>query len=118
MVIDRLPINKRADGSFVLGERGNQYGVVFGDEDCAYPYSEVEAYLIEHPEALIPESTPPEPTPEQVAAIEAQRIEAEEAEKDRAFGRAFRKAIENNNPDPITTAKQSLDELISIKRIY
>jgi hypothetical protein len=39
-------------------------------------FAEVEAYLAEHPEALIDEPKPPEPTAEQIAQRERTRITA------------------------------------------
>jgi hypothetical protein len=75
----------------------------------------VEAYLLDHPEALIDEPKPPQATPEQVAAAEAARIETEEAEKDRAFGRAIRLAAEAGEESPIVAAMNRISAFRPIK---
>ena len=68
------PIYRRKDGSYIVRFNGGFYGINVGDEDCLFPYSEIEAYLIDHPEALQPEPLPPAPSDEQLkAAAEAQR---------------------------------------------
>ena len=60
-------------------KRDNCY-IVFGVTEIGVPcykkdkmYEEIEAYLKDHPEALIPEPEPPKPTKEQLAEIDKQK---------------------------------------------
>jgi len=104
-------IFQRSDGSYVLGvSDSSPQGSYHSTETSGIPKSEVETYLAslsdeERSKVLIPEPLPPEPTPAELAAQEEARIEADEAEKDRAFGRAFRKAAEAGEVSPIESAK-------------
>ena len=67
------PIYKKENGSYVM--MSDVTGKV--DYWCGFPdspdsrHAEVESYLAEHPEALVPEPVPP-PTPEQIAEQERQ----------------------------------------------
>jgi hypothetical protein len=69
----------------------NDYMVRPNDSLGHYTISEVEAYLAEHPEALVPEPKPPEPTAEQKAARKAMDDEAKEKELDLKYIRELRK---------------------------
>jgi hypothetical protein len=71
---DNEPIYQRADGSYVLKYGNGEYGVNVGDNNCLYPYTEVQAYLLDHPEAMIPEPKPPEPTQEELDRREEQSL--------------------------------------------
>ena len=65
------PIWKRNDGSYTIND-----GTYHATED--YPQgiqpAEVEAYLAEHPEALVPEPVPPAPSAEELARQEEQTL--------------------------------------------
>jgi hypothetical protein len=65
---------KRKDGTYVVDD----YHVCPKSVDPygKYDIAEVEAYLAEHPEALIDEPKPPKPTAEQIAQRERARIMA------------------------------------------
>jgi len=65
-------VNNRPDGTFVIQHNGMPYHVIESDP----LFAEVEAYLLDHPEALIPEPVPPEPTQEELDAGEVQTLTA------------------------------------------
>jgi len=72
------PISRRKDGSYQFGSGGSSYGLSVDDPFNA----EVQAYLAEHPEALVPEPVPPEPTAEELKAQRIAEIKAELAALD------------------------------------
>jgi hypothetical protein len=79
---------KRKDGTYVVDD----YHVCLKSVDPygKYDIAEVEAYIIDHPEALIPEPVPPEPTEEELAARRVAEIIAELDRLDRASIRPIR----------------------------
>jgi hypothetical protein len=79
---------KRKDGTYVVDD----YHVCPKSVDPygKYDIAEVEAYIIDHPEALIPEPVPPEPTEEELAARRVAEIIAELDRLDRATVRPLR----------------------------
>ena len=63
---------KRKDGTYVVD--GYHVCPKYIDPHGKYDIAEVEAYLAEHPEALIPEPVPPPPTEAELASsIRSQR---------------------------------------------
>lgn len=75
MIQENARVRQFADNSYAVDMGDGWYGVAFGDELCRYPYSEVEAFLAEHPEALEPDPEPPsqeEIERQRVATITAQ----------------------------------------------
>ena len=58
------PIYSRPDGTYVIEHNGYPYHVIESDP----LFAEVQAYLLDHPEALVPEPVPPPPTGEELAA--------------------------------------------------
>jgi len=105
------PIIKRIDGSYTLSYNGGRYGVNTNDNDCLFPFTEVEAYLKGHPEALIPEPVPPAPTQEELDTREIQTLTAYLASTDWYATRLAEtgKAI----PTEILTSRQSARDRIS-----
>jgi len=92
---DNLPIIKRKDGSYQITMGNLPYGVdVLSDL-----HSEVEAYLLEHPESLIPEPLPPEPTQEEKDAMERRRIIGRLAEIDTLAARPMRAILSRTQTD-------------------
>lgn len=82
------PILSRPDGTFIVQYQGNPYHVT--DTSISVKLSEVEAYLLDHPDALQPEPLPPPPSDAQLeAAAESQR-QALFAEYDTAIMRLKR----------------------------
>ncbi len=65
---DNEPIMRQKDGNYKIKVNGCDYGVCDNSQAEQYKISDVEAYLAEHPEALIPEPLPPEPMAEQKEA--------------------------------------------------
>jgi len=58
-------IFQRPNGSYVLGvTEANPQGTYHATDSSQITRGEVESYLAEHPEALVPEPVPPPPTPE------------------------------------------------------
>jgi hypothetical protein len=88
VVIEIKQAYKRSDGTYVV----DGYHVCKKDIDPIgkYNIAEVSAYLIDHPEALIPEPVPPEPTEEELAARRVAEIIAELDRLDRASIRPIR----------------------------
>ena len=80
------PIYSRHDGTYVATVNGYPYHIIEGDLLKA----EVESYLAEHPEALVPEPAPPEPTAEQIEAARVAGIRAKLDELDRKAVRPLR----------------------------
>jgi len=76
------PIYRQNDGNYIITVDGNRYGVCDNNQHEPYTIEMVEAYLLAHPEALIPEPLPPEPTQEEKDAIERRRIISRLAEID------------------------------------
>jgi len=83
------PILYRTDGSYVIQLNWHPYQAT--KDYCPDIFSEVEAYLVVHPEALIPEPLPPEPSAEHKKAMKDIEDEAKEWELDKAWIRAQRK---------------------------
>jgi hypothetical protein len=79
---------RRKDGTYVV----DNYHVCSKDVDPygKYDIAEVEAYLAEHPEALVPEPKPPEPSVQEKAAMKALSDEASEVALDMAWLRQQR----------------------------
>jgi hypothetical protein len=67
-------VYKRADGTYEVD--GYHVCPKSIDPHGKYDIAEIEAYLAEHPEALIDEPKPPKPTAEQIAQRERARITA------------------------------------------
>lgn len=97
-------------------KRGDEYivfdcqiGFHYGPDHPRYPV--IEAYLLTHPEALIPEPVPPEPTAEELRQIEITENLAYLSSTD---WYAVRLA-ETNTPIPtnILTSRQSARDRIS-----
>jgi hypothetical protein len=105
-------------------ERSDVFVVFAGESTVGLHYEkdsdegkDIQAYLSEHPEALVDEPLPPRPTPEQVAAAEAARAELAEIEADKAFYRAFRKASEAGDMEPLKKAMQAVSKLKEVKEL-
>jgi hypothetical protein len=90
--------HRRLDGTYVV----DNYHVCPKEKDPygKYDIAEVEAYILDHPEALIPEPVPPEPTAEELAARRRAEIKAQIAELDRQSIRPIR-AKEQDRLDEI-----------------
>ena len=69
---DNEPIYKMSDS--LGGYHINNYMVRPYDTMGQYTIAEVEAYLAEHPEALVPEPVPPPPSAEELLAREEQGL--------------------------------------------
>lgn len=107
--------------SIIVHENGNltvngDYGVVKGDENCAYPYSEVESYLADHPEALIPEPKPREPTQEEKINIEIASINSKLNSIDQKSGRALRAICSKNATDADYAMLSKLEDEAKVLR--
>jgi len=78
------PVYRKSNGTYVITRAET------GDLDywCGFPddpngcHAEVQSYLAEHPEALVPEPVPPPPTPEQIKAQRIAQIKARLGEID------------------------------------
>jgi len=71
---DNEPIYKQPDGNYTIIINGNTYGVCDNNPKEPYTKEMVEAYLADHPDALIPEPVPPEPTQEELDKREEQEL--------------------------------------------
>ena len=82
------PIYSRADGSYVVTFNGNPYHVT--STSVAVKLADVQAYLLDHPDALQPEPLPPPPTDAQLEAQAETQRQARFAEYDTAIMRLKR----------------------------
>jgi len=114
------PIYRKSNGTYVVIHNGSTYWCGFPDDDTGtlYPHKEVEAYLLEHPEALIPEPVPPAPTQEELDAREVQTLTSYLASTGWYSERAS-EYVESNGlygkptPPEILTARQAARDRIS-----
>lgn len=73
-----MNVIRHSNGNYTVIVPGcDPYGVVSGDDTGRWTIADIDAYLAEHPDALIPEPLPPEPTPEERAAQRRAAIIAE-----------------------------------------
>jgi hypothetical protein len=88
-----VPIYQRPDGSYeVEGPLGRYHvGSIEDDPIGVIHTNDVEAYLAEHPEALIDEPKPPEPSAAEKKAHKDIDDESKELELDRQWIREQRK---------------------------
>lgn len=99
------PVYKRIDGTYEIEHpNGGRYHAT---HDTAITSNMVEAYLVEHPEALVPEPAPPAPTPAELAAAERARALAALAALDARAIRPLRaiEAARKIASDEIAAAK-------------
>jgi hypothetical protein len=87
---DNEPIYRSNDGDYTIHVNGQTYGVCNNNPAEKYTIDMVEAYLAEHPEALVPEPVPEPPTPEELAARRRVEIMAELAAIDASAIRPMR----------------------------
>lgn len=89
--------------------------MALNEEQYPTEYAEVQAYLLDHPEALQPEPTPPAPTPEQLAEREIAEKLAYLASTDWYVTRLNDPSSGEPIPDEIlslrTAARNRIDEL-------
>jgi hypothetical protein len=95
---------KRANGSYVIND--GTYGV---GEDSAISITMVEAYLAEHPEALIPEPLLPKPTQEEREAMERCHILVRLAEIDTLTIRPLRATLAGTQTKTDTAKLKELE---------
>jgi len=82
---DNEPIVRMRDGGYIV--QHGQYRYVVRDSDLvgAFKKAEVEAYIVEHPESVIPELVPPPPPPPTLEQVLAMRRAAYQIEADPLF---------------------------------
>jgi hypothetical protein len=85
------PIYRQSDGNYIIRINGAGYGVCDNNLKEKYTIEMVEAYLAEHPEALVPEPLPPKPGAEEKKTRKDAEDEAKELELDRKWIREQRK---------------------------